>query len=109
MYRIRFRSLKLGTRNDIVEGILMNLDEQVLGQKVHKVGVMYCRADQCNERDFYNNKDASPAFYEFMDTIGQRITLKGFDKYITINMISKRERCVGTRDSENLCFVVPYI
>lgn len=29
----------------------------------------------------YNNEEAGPAFQEFLETIGQRVRLKGFDKY----------------------------
>ena len=42
---------------------------------------MYCQAGQSSEEDMYNNEDAGPAFLEFLDTIGQRVRLKGFDKY----------------------------
>lgn len=46
-----------------------------------KVGVMYCRANQSTEEEMYNNQDAGPAFIEFLETIGQKVRLKGFDKY----------------------------
>lgn len=42
---------------------------------------MYCQAGQSSEEDMYNNEEAGPAFLEFLDTIGQRVRLKGFDKY----------------------------
>lgn len=42
---------------------------------------MYCRAGQGTEEEMYNNEDAGPAFQEFLETIGQRVRLKGFDKY----------------------------
>lgn len=29
----------------------------------------------------YNNETGGPAFHEFLETIGQKINLKGFDKY----------------------------
>lgn len=42
---------------------------------------MYCRANQSTEEEMYNNQDPGPAFLEFLDTIGQKVRLKGFDKY----------------------------
>lgn len=42
---------------------------------------MYCRAGQGTEEEMYNNEEAGPAFQEFLETIGQRVRLKGFDKY----------------------------
>ena len=46
-----------------------------------QVGVMYCRASQQTEEEMYNNEEGGPAFNEFLDLIGQRIRLKGFNKY----------------------------
>ena len=42
---------------------------------------MYCRASQQTEEEMYNNEEGGPAFNEFLDLIGQRIRLKGFNKY----------------------------
>lgn len=42
---------------------------------------MYCRAGQATEEEMYNNQDAGPAFAEFLETLGQKVRLKGFDKY----------------------------
>lgn len=46
-----------------------------------KVGVMYCRAGQSTEEDMYNNESAGPAFDEFLDLLGERVRLKGWEKY----------------------------
>lgn len=46
-----------------------------------KVGVMYCRAGQSSEEDMYNNESSGPAFEEFLDLLGERVRLKGWDKY----------------------------
>uniref|UniRef100_A0A182NUV3 Rap-GAP domain-containing protein n=1 Tax=Anopheles dirus TaxID=7168 RepID=A0A182NUV3_9DIPT len=59
---------------------LLKLDEQGLTNK-YKVGVLYCRAGQASEEDMYNNEEAGPAFNEFLDTIGRRVRLKGFEHY----------------------------
>lgn len=42
---------------------------------------MYCKYGQSTEEEMYNNEIGSPAFIEFLDLIGQRKRLKGFDKF----------------------------
>lgn len=42
---------------------------------------MYCKAGQQTEEEMYNNQDAGPAFTEFLETIGKKVKLQGFDKY----------------------------
>ena len=42
---------------------------------------MYCRAGQQTEEDMYNNEEGGPAFNEFLDLLGQRVRLRGFQKY----------------------------
>ena len=42
---------------------------------------MYCKAGQATEEEMYNNEEAGPAFNEFLELIGERVRLKGFDKY----------------------------
>lgn len=46
-----------------------------------KVGVMYCRAGQSSEEDMYNNESSGPAFEDFLDLLGERVRLKGWEKY----------------------------
>ncbi|XP_060131489.1 signal-induced proliferation-associated 1-like protein 3 isoform X2 [Zootoca vivipara] len=59
---------------------LRKLDEQGLCRK-HKVGVLYCKADQSSEEEMYNNEEAGPAFEEFLALLGEKVCLRGFDKY----------------------------
>ncbi|ESO90155.1 hypothetical protein LOTGIDRAFT_91952, partial [Lottia gigantea] len=59
---------------------LLKLDEQGLST-TYKIGIMYCKKGQCTEEEMYNNEHGSPAFEEFLNLIGQKIRLKGFDKY----------------------------
>ena len=73
-------SLRLGIASQQTEDQLLKLDEQGLTNH-YKVGVMYCRAGQASEEEMYNNEEAGPAFHEFLEAIGQRVRLKGFDKY----------------------------
>nr|CAD7429365.1 unnamed protein product [Timema monikensis] len=76
----RSKGLRLGLSSPQTEEQLLKLDEQGLTTH-YKVGVMYCRSGQGTEEEMYNNEDAGPAFHEFLDAIGQRVRLKGFDKY----------------------------
>lgn len=77
---ITLPGLRLGLQSSQTEDQLLKLDEQGLSTNF-KVGIMYCQAGQSSEEDMYNNEEAGPAFLEFLDTIGQRVRLKGFDKY----------------------------
>ncbi|VVC37072.1 Hypothetical protein CINCED_3A010066 [Cinara cedri] len=72
--------LRLGVQSTRVEELLLGLDEQGISH-TYKVGVMYCRAGQFTEEHMYNNEEAGLAFYQFMDSIAQRVRLKGFNKY----------------------------
>lgn len=42
---------------------------------------MYCKEGQTTEEEMYNNEFGSPALVEFLDLLGDRIQLKGFDKF----------------------------
>lgn len=42
---------------------------------------MYCRTGQSSEEDMYNNESSGPAFEEFLDLLGERVRLKGWEKY----------------------------
>uniref|UniRef100_A0A0N5D913 Rap-GAP domain-containing protein n=1 Tax=Thelazia callipaeda TaxID=103827 RepID=A0A0N5D913_THECL len=63
-----------------LEDILVKIDEQPIYTR-YKVGVMYCGVSQSTEEQMYNNEKGSPAFEEFLDFLGQRVRLKGFDQY----------------------------
>lgn len=77
---IQSTCLRLAVNSTQCEEQLLKLDEQGLTNK-YKVGVLYCRAGQSTEEDMYNNEDAGPAFNEFLETIGKKVRLKGFDFY----------------------------
>ena len=58
---------------------------------------MYCRAGQSSEEDMYNNEGSGPAFEEFLDLLGDRVRLKGWDKYrAQLDNKSESERRPGT-------------
>ena len=42
---------------------------------------MYCRNGQQTEEEMYNNEEGGKAFNEFLELIGQKVRLKGFNKY----------------------------
>nr|XP_012147426.1 PREDICTED: signal-induced proliferation-associated 1-like protein 2 isoform X3 [Megachile rotundata] len=75
---VQLGCLRLGT--SAAEEALARLDEQGLSNR-YKVGVLYCRSGQRTEEEMYNNQHAGPAFLEFLDAIGQRIRLRGFEGY----------------------------
>uniref|UniRef100_A0A914DYP7 Rap-GAP domain-containing protein n=1 Tax=Acrobeloides nanus TaxID=290746 RepID=A0A914DYP7_9BILA len=66
--------------NNKVEELLLKVDEQPIYTR-YKVGVLYCKAGQSTEEQMYNNEHSSPAFEEFLDFLGNRVRLKGFDSY----------------------------
>lgn len=45
------------------------------------MGVLLCRAGQSTEEEMYNNEEATPAFSEFLELLGEQVLLKGFTKY----------------------------
>jgi signal-induced proliferation-associated 1 like protein 1 len=77
---VQLTSLRLGIQNQQTEEQLLKLDEQGLNNH-YKVGVMYCKAGQASEEEMYNNEEAGPAFVEFLETMGKKVRLKGFNKY----------------------------
>ncbi|XP_063699348.1 signal-induced proliferation-associated 1-like protein 1 [Culicoides brevitarsis] len=77
---VQISALRLSVNTPQCEQQLLKLDEQGLTNK-YKVGILYCRANQATEEDMYNNEDAGPAFVEFLETIGKRVRLKGFEHY----------------------------
>ncbi|XP_036380178.1 signal-induced proliferation-associated 1-like protein 2 [Megalops cyprinoides] len=80
MPELNLHCLRLASNSPKVRDTLLKLDEQGLNFQ-RKVGVMYCRAGQSSEEDMYNNESAGPAFDEFLDLLGDRVRLLGFDKY----------------------------
>ncbi|KAL3266358.1 hypothetical protein HHI36_010535 [Cryptolaemus montrouzieri] len=77
---VQLSCLRLGVQNSQTEEQLLKLDEQGLTTN-YKVGVMYCKAGQSSEEEMYNNEESGPAFIEFLETIGKKVRLHGFQKY----------------------------
>ncbi|EKE38180.1 hypothetical protein ENUP19_0378G0041 [Entamoeba nuttalli] len=47
----------------------------------YKFGILYCQSGQCNEDQMFGNTEGCPAFYKFLDLLGNKIELHGFNKY----------------------------
>lgn len=75
---INLNCLRLGVSN--ADEQLLRIDEQAQTGK-YKVGVLYCKSGQSTEEEMYNNEFAGPAFEEFLTCLGQRVRLKGFEKF----------------------------
>ncbi|XP_027314115.1 signal-induced proliferation-associated 1-like protein 1 isoform X3 [Anas acuta] len=77
---LNIHCLRLAFNTPKVTEQLMKLDEQGLSYQL-KVGIMYCKTGQSTEEEMYNNESAGPAFEEFLQLLGERVRLKGFEKY----------------------------
>ncbi|XP_068110197.1 signal-induced proliferation-associated 1-like protein 1 isoform X2 [Hyperolius riggenbachi] len=77
---LNVQCLRLAFNTPKVTDQLLKLDEQGLSYQL-KVGIMYCKAGQSTEEEMYNNESAGPAFEEFLQLLGERVRLKGFEKY----------------------------
>ncbi|XP_063059540.1 signal-induced proliferation-associated protein 1 isoform X2 [Engraulis encrasicolus] len=80
MPELNLHCLRLASTSPKVRDTLLKLDEQGLNFQ-RKVGIMYCKAGQSTEEDMYNNESASQAFDDFLDLLGERVRLKGWEKY----------------------------
>lgn len=59
---------------------LLKLDQVFIKSEL-KVGVVYIKQGQTTEEQILANRHESPAFREFLEILGERVTLRGFDKY----------------------------
>lgn len=59
---------------------LLKLDQVFIKSEL-KVGVVYIKEGQTTEEQILANREESPAFREFLEILGERVTLRGFDKY----------------------------
>ncbi len=61
--------------------LLLYVLPQVFIKSELKVGVMYVREDQCSEEAILANNDHGSRFEEFLTILGEKVRLKGFDRY----------------------------
>ncbi|KAK7925522.1 hypothetical protein WMY93_007832 [Mugilogobius chulae] len=80
MPELNLHCLRLASNSPKVRDTLLKLDEQGLNFQ-RKVGIMYCKSGQSSEEDMYNNESSGPALEEFLDLLGERVRLKGWEKY----------------------------
>lgn len=59
----------------------MSFCVQVFIKSELKVGVIYVKEGQYTEEEILDNNDTSPLFEEFLQILGEKVRLKGFDKY----------------------------
>ncbi|KAL3083362.1 hypothetical protein niasHS_011164 [Heterodera schachtii] len=78
--QVQFGCLRPSLSVPKVEELLLKIDEQPIYTR-YKVGVLYCKAGQSTEEQMYNNEHSSPHFEEFLDFLGTRVRLKGFESY----------------------------
>lgn len=71
--------LTLGQLPDTPEELL-KLDQVFIKSEL-KVGVIYVKENQYSEEQILDNNENSPLFDEFLQVLGDRIRLRGFDKY----------------------------
>ena len=60
--------------------LLINLDSKS-EQNGIKIGVLLCKAGQSTEEEMYNNQHSTPLFEEFLNVIGTKVKLEGFDQF----------------------------
>ncbi|XP_009078420.1 PREDICTED: signal-induced proliferation-associated 1-like protein 3, partial [Acanthisitta chloris] len=77
---LNIHCLRLALSTPKVTEQLLKLDEQGLCRR-HKVGILYCKSGQSSEEEMYNNEEAGPALEEFLDLLGEKVSLKSFTKY----------------------------
>uniref|UniRef100_A0A8C1W5R3 Signal-induced proliferation-associated 1 like 2 n=1 Tax=Cyprinus carpio TaxID=7962 RepID=A0A8C1W5R3_CYPCA len=77
---VNIQCLRLATNSPRVPEQLLKLDQQGLSYQ-HKAGILYCQAGQSTEEEMYNNETGSPALEEFLELLGQKVRLRGFNKY----------------------------
>ncbi|KAJ8687813.1 hypothetical protein QAD02_023607, partial [Eretmocerus hayati] len=71
--------LTLGQLPDTPEELL-KLDQVFIKSEL-KVGVIYVKENQYSEEEILDNNEESPNFEEFLSILGDKVRLKGFDKY----------------------------
>jgi len=57
-----------------------DLDAPKLERK-YKIGLLYCKEDQVEEKEMFNNVEGSPEYEEFLEFLGFRVTLASFEGF----------------------------
>ncbi|KAK7491655.1 hypothetical protein BaRGS_00017108, partial [Batillaria attramentaria] len=80
---------------------LLVLEEQE-GSVNFKLGVLYAKDGQTSDDEFYSNEEGSEAFNRFVELLGERVKLKGWDKF-KAGLDVERKRHIGN-DIVNIVF-----
>uniref|UniRef100_A0A0X3PRR4 GTPase-activating Rap/Ran-GAP domain-like protein 3 n=2 Tax=Schistocephalus solidus TaxID=70667 RepID=A0A0X3PRR4_SCHSO len=59
---------------------VLTLEEQE-GSVNFKFGVVYCKDGQTSDEEMYNNETGCPAYQAFLRLLGDRVTLKNWDRF----------------------------
>lgn len=63
----------------IVNELILFEEKQIMKQ--FKIGVLYCKEGQNDEREMFSNEQPSDEFKSFLKLIGRKVSLKGFSGY----------------------------
>jgi len=73
-------NLQLVKETSIVKE-LIEFETSQLETKSYKFGVVYCQTGQTTDDEMYSNEDGSPEFKQFLNFLGSRVLLEGWDKF----------------------------
>ena len=65
----------------IIDNLYFSNSSQVFVKSELKVGVIYVKEGQYTEEEILDNNDHSDNMTEFLTILGDKVRLKGFDKY----------------------------
>ena len=66
-----------------LEQEILKIDETFIKNK-HKIGLLRVKAGQTNEEDIFGNKHEPGPFNEFLNVLGERVKLLGFQQLNTM-------------------------
>lgn len=72
---------RCGSNVNLTKNLFLYKFFQAFNKQAYKFGVVYMKEDQQTEEDLFGNETHSKAFDDFLDLLGQRVRLRGFDKY----------------------------
>jgi len=67
-------------KNKAISDDLLHFETRQLVSN-YKVGVLYCKEGQVKEEDMFFNRHGSGLFTQFLNVIGEKVRMKGWDKY----------------------------
>ena len=87
-----FPHKRLSTFKEDVSDSLRQFEQlESMAYRRMKVGVLFCAPSQTDEYEMFGNKDGSELFEEFLEFIGDRVELAGFEGYRGNLDVSEKE------------------